>query len=416
VIKSRTYPTSLRGIRRVLASFSTFHSRSARRRHMAAGVMLFGLGLSLVSPTVSAAATGDTLSPATTIAPASGSTAAPKPMYAMYYLWWSQQHWKDKLGPNYPYTQSPLPLPSSLGANGCTPVSKYQGNHLVDVPTSIAAYNQDDPKVIEQDVRNAAKAGLRGFLANWAGTGDPNQTVSSVSYSKRLQYLVDATHKVNAEGTPFKLWIAYKASDSILSDAHISGDLTYLARQYGNDSAFDHTFSSRLMLIWQGSRKYGLSHIQTISRQFRGSFFFVGDENWNTWGDGRASYLDGDSYYWSSQDPYQNPQSFSQVQKLAAMVRQGPANPDGSVKLWFAPVAPGFDTIVNGTGNTCVPRTGPNGTSTLQTLFTGNTASNPDGWTLISWNEVAENTFVMPLQRWGWRELTTLSHLLGGSL
>lgn len=347
---------------------------------------------------------------------ATPATALAKPVYAVYYLWWSQKHWHDKLGSAYPYAQSPLPLPATLGANGCSPVSRYSGNHLVDVPTSIASYNQDNPAVVEQDVRNAARAGIRGFLANWAGTGDPNQTVTSVTYTKRLQYLVDATNKVNAEGIPFKLWIAYKSSETLLSDAHISGDLTYLLKQYGHSPAFDHSYSSRIMLIWQGSRKYGLSHIQTISNQFRKSFFLVGDESWKTWGDGRANYFDGDSYYWSSQDPYRNPQSFQQVQNLAALVRKGPANPGGGAKLWFAPLAPGFDTIVNGTGNTCVPRIGADGTSTLANLYKGNSASNPDGWTLISWNEVAENTFVMPLQRWGWRELTTLSHLIGGSL
>ena len=61
-------------------------------------------------------------------------------------------------------------------------------------------------------------------------------------------------------------------------------------------------------------------------------------------------------------------------------------------------------------------RIAPDGSSTLANLYNGNSAAHPDGWTLISWNEVAEASFVMPLQQWGWRELTTLSHLIGGSL
>jgi len=373
------------------------------------------VGLHLLSVTLMATAPSTALTASAAAAPAPATSPAP-PMYAFYYLWWSQLHWKDKLGPNYPITRSPLPLPASMDANGCNPVNLFAGNHLVDVPTSISAYNQDSPAVIEQDVRNAIKAGLKGFIANWVGTGHPNQTLNSITYSKRLQYLVDAVHKVNAEGVPFKLWISYKASASMLSDAQISGDLTYLARQYGQDSAFDHSHSPRIMLIWQGSRKYSLSRIQTISNQFRKSFFLLGDENWTTWGDGRASHLDGNSYYWSSQDPYKNPQSFSQIRNLATMVRNGPLNPDGSKKLWFAPLAPGFDTIINGTGSKCVPRVGPNGTSTLANLYNGNKASNPDGWTLISWNEIAEATHIVPLQRWGWRELTSLSRLVGGSL
>ena len=35
--------------------------------------------------------------------------ATSKPVYAYYYLWWSTKHWQDKLGPNYPYSASPLP-------------------------------------------------------------------------------------------------------------------------------------------------------------------------------------------------------------------------------------------------------------------------------------------------------------------
>jgi hypothetical protein len=339
-----------------------------------------------------------------------------KPVFAMYYLWWSQKHWKDKLGSSYPYAQSPLPLRATLDANGCDPKSLTSGNHLIDVPKSLDAYDQDNPAVIERDVRTAAKAGIRGFIANWIGTGDPNQTVSSISYSKRLQYLVDAVIKVRKEGVPFKLWISYKASDNVLSDAHISGDLTYLARQYGSSGAFDHSYSKRIMLIWQGSRKYGLSHIKAISNKFRDSFVLLGDENPSTWTADRAKYLDGAMWYWAAQDPWSNPQSFSQVQKMAATVRSGPKNPDGTRKFWFAPLTPGFNTILNRSGSTCVPRTGPSGQSTLKAIYTGNSSSNPDGWTLLTWNEVAENTHVMPLRRWGLRELKVLSGLIGGSL
>ena len=316
---------------------------STGRGHLKRMALLAIVGVNLLGATLLGA-------PANTALGAPAATSPAKPVYAFYYLWWSQMHWHDKLGSAYPYSQSPLPLPATLGADGFNPVSRYAGNHLIDVPTSLASYDQDNPAVVEQDVRNAARAGISGFLANWVGTGDPNQTVTSISYSKRLQYLVDATNKVNSEGIPFKLWVDLKASDTILSDAHISGDLTYLVRQYAKCPAFDHSYSNRIMLIWQGSRKYGLSHIQTITKQFRNSFFVVGDETSKTWGDGRASYLDGDSYYWSSQDPYKNPQSFSQLQTLATAVRSGPANPDGSAKLWFAPFAPGYDSIVSAPG------------------------------------------------------------------
>jgi hypothetical protein len=47
-------------------------------------------------------------------------------------------------------------------------------------------------------------------------------------------------------------------------------------------------------------------------------------------------------------------------------------------------------------------------------LWSGNNASNPNGWTLISWNEIAENTHVQPLTKWGNRYLEVLADLIAG--
>jgi hypothetical protein len=137
----------------------------------------------------------------------------------------------------------------------------------------------------------------------------------------------------------------------------------------------------------------------------------IGDESWKTWTPERAASLDASTYYWSSQDPYNNPASFSQIQQLAAMVRGSGTNPDGSAKRWFAPFAPGYDSKLLG-GSTCVPR---NGLNTMQRLYNGNAASNPDGWVFISWNEIAESTYVVPLERYGRAYLDGLHALLTGS-
>jgi hypothetical protein len=257
-------------------------------------------------------------------------------------------------------------------------------------------FGQDDPGRILQDVRTAASAGLSGFIVNWAGTGQPNQTKNDVSYSERLDILVQSVNQVNAEGTPFKLWISYKASSTIRSLDWINGDLTYLINAYAGNPAFD-TRSGRPVMIWTGSKKYSVSTIAAVSAQFRDNFFLMGDEGRDTWGDGRAASLDGNAYYWSTQSPYTNSSSFNQIAELAAMVRSTP-NPDGSQKLWFSPLIVGYDSTLNG-GSTCIPR---NNGATLRAVFEGNSASKPDGWAFISWNEIAENTHIEPtLQRWG---------------
>jgi hypothetical protein len=327
-------------------------------------------------------------------------------IYAYYYLWWSTRHWHDELGPNYPYKRRPLPLPATLSRGGCNAVSKYKGNQLIDVP-SRRLFTQDNPEAIRYDVRRAAQAGLAGFLVNWHGTGEAIQQPDDISFSRRLESVIGAVHDINADGFDFKLWLNYKASSEERSTTEIMNDLGYIKQRYGTDPAWDHHYSDRIMLAWGGSRKYPTETIQAVSTRFRSTFFFVGDENWKTWDDVRAAFLDGDQYYWSSQNPYSNPDSFEQLAELARLVRQSPDNLDGSKKLWFSPLAPGYNSELL-RGGSCVPRRDG---QTLRRLFAGNSASEPDGWVLISWNEIAEGTYVRPLRRWADHYLRVLQEL-----
>jgi hypothetical protein len=49
----------------------------------------------------------------------------------------------------------------------------------------------------------------------------------------------------------------------------------------------------------------------------------------------------------------------------------------------------------------------------MAALLDGNARSNPDDWVLISWNEIAEGTYVEPLQRWGTTYLDHVTRLAG---
>ena len=332
------------------------------------------------------------------------TTAAKPPVFAYYYLWWSANHWKSALGPNYPITASPLPLPATLDSTGCGAKSRYVGNTLTDVPSRI--YSQDDAGFIEADVRQAASAGLTGFLVNWIGTGTASQSATSNPYSRRLQVLVNAVHKVNAAGVPFKLWLSYKASAKVLPASYISNDLAYFARAYGSDPAFDRTQSPKVTMIWQGSRKYPASTLSSVGTPLRSKLRILGDET--TWYASRAPFLDGNAYYWSSQNPYSNPQSFQQLAKLAAAVRASSANTDGTPKVWVAPITPGYNKQLAG-GSACVPRRGG---QTVKTLYTGNGATHPNAFGLISWNEISEGSYIDPMTRYGYQDLNALSSLI----
>jgi len=72
----------------------------------------------------------------------------------------------------------------------------------------------------------------------------------------------------------------------------------------------------------------------------------------------------------------------------------------------------GFNTAALAGGSTCIPR---NNGETIQRLYDGNKASNPDGWFFISWNEYFENTYLEPSARDGSRALDVLHSIIANS-
>jgi hypothetical protein len=319
-----------------------------------------------------------------------------KPVYAYYYLWWSSNHWKNKLGSNYPYSASPLPLPAKTDANGCSAVSNYAGNQLLDVPTKLVS--QDAPGAIEADIRTAKSAGITGFWLNWNGNGATTQTRTSVTYTPRLAEAFAASARVGG----FKNWVSYKAA-SMPSAAYIINDLNFLYNQFKNEPAWER-IDGKPVVTFTGSRKYSDADVLKISNAVRDRIFLVGDETRSKLTSTRIAMFDAITYYWSTQDPYGNPQSFSQIKEMGDKVH-------AAGKRWYAPLNPGYNSSLLD-GGTCIPR--KNG-DTLRALWKGNLASKPDGWGMISWNEIAENTHIRPMQKWGSTYLNVLSSLIGGS-
>ena len=333
-------------------------------------------------------------------APPIPATAGGQRGFAYYYLWWSDQHWHDKLGPAYPYSTSPLPLPASLDSAGCSPRSLYTGNQLTDVPAALDS--QDSSGAIEEDMRQAASSGLTGFLVNWRGTGSASQSVSSVGYNERLAESFASANRLRASGIPFDLWVSYEAAASPLSASYITADINWLAGQFASNQAWDRSYGKPL-LVWTGSRKYSTDVVRQVSAAVRNRVFLVGDESQATLDPTRLALFDGISYYWSSQDPYANPQSFDQLAAMASQIHS-------AGKPWFAPLTPGYDTVLLG-GSTCVPR---NGGQTMRDVFAGNSRSRPQAWIVISWNEIAENTYLKPMRRYGSGYAELAGSLLAG--
>ncbi len=319
-----------------------------------------------------------------------------KPVYAYYYLWWSTQHWKDKLGSNYPYSASPLPLPARTDADGCNAVSNYSGNQLLDVPTQLVS--QDDPGAIEADIRTAKGAGITGFWLNWVGNGTTSQTRTTVTYTRRLSEAFAASVRVGG----FKNWVSYKVA-STPSTTYIINDLNFLYREFQNEPGWER-IDGKPVVTFTGSRKYSDADVLRVSNAVRDRIFLVGDETRTTLTTARIAMFDAITYYWSSQDPFGNPQSFNQIKEMGDKVH-------AAGKRWYAPLNPGYNSKLLD-GGTCIPRR--NG-DTIRSLWNGNAGSNPDGWGFISWNEIAENTHIKPLQKWGTSSLNVLASLIGAA-
>jgi hypothetical protein len=332
---------------------------------------------------------------------AGGPPAGKPPVYVHYYLWWTPQHWSDKLGPSYPMSASPLPLPGTLGPDGCSASANYSGATITDIPTE-GLYDQNDPSTFDRHIATAAAAGVRGFTVSWQGTGSATQDPSSSGYNKRLDLLVGRVNAYNAtHAVPFNLALGLSAFGNYSRpSSEVLGDLAYFSARYGSNPAFSNQFSPKPLAMILASRKYTGSQVADLGNAFGSKLFLISDDTNNSWG-AQQQYFSGASWYWSSQNPYSNPQSGSQVQALGNQVHAGH-------KLWFAPFAPGFNDQLLGHPS-CTPR---DGSSTLARIWSMNQQSRPDAWFGISWNEFVENTYLQPSKAFGSQQLDTLRQLI----
>jgi hypothetical protein len=322
-------------------------------------------------------------------------------VYLHYYLWWTPQHWRDKLGPAYPLDASPLPLPGTADASGCNPRAAYRGASILDLPTE-GPYNQQLAETSDRHIAQAAGAGVRGFLASWKSTGDPGQEPTSSGYNQRLDLLVSRVEAYNrSHSRAFGLVLAMAAFGDYRRPAGaVINDLRYFAARYGAAPSFNNAFSKKPVVMWLDSRKFAAETVKQVSAAVADSVYLVGDETAKSW-TRDAPYLEGTSYYWSTESP-DNRNAQVTLTDLADQVR-------AAGKTWFAPFVPGYDNKL--AGGSCVPR---NGTGTLNRLWAINAASRPDGWFGISWNEFVENTYLEPTVTYGSTYLDELKRLIAG--
>ncbi len=353
----------------------------------------------------------------TSVVPSPGQTGAPSgsaptvaaspadgpatTIYLHYYLWWTAGHWRDKLGSSYPIGTDPAPSPGSMDANGCNPRADFPGATIVDLPVE-GLYDQELAATFDRHIETAAAAGITGFLVSWLGTGTAQQDPQAAGYNRRLDLLVQRVDAFNANRTvKFRLGLAFASFGNYSRPADaVINDLRYFVQRYGADPAFANRFSSKPIVMWLDSRKYALSSVAAVSAAIEPVAYLLGDETSGSWSRD-APYLDGTSYYWSSENPTTNSGAGAQIAALGSQLR-------AAGKRWFAPFIAGYNKQL--LGGTCVPR---NGTGTLEQIWKVNAASRPDAWFGISWNEFVENTYLEPSLRYGSTYLDAIRRLAG---
>jgi hypothetical protein len=246
-------------------------------------------------------------------------------------------------------------------------------------------------------------AGIRGFTVSWKGTGSPLQDPSSSGYNRRLDLLINRVNAYNAtHRVPFNLVLGLSSfGEYSRPSSEILADLGYFAGRYATNPAFANQFTAKPLVMILASRHYTGSQVPDLANVFGSKLFLISDSTQKTWAS-QQQYFSGASWYWSSQNPWSNPQSGSHVQDLGIQVH-------AAHKLWFAPFAPGFNNEL--AGHSCVPR---NGISTLTKIWSMNRQSHPDAWFGISWNEMVEHTYVQPTRAFGTQQLDALRLLIAG--
>ena len=344
-------------------------------------------------------------SPATSPSPPATplpSSSAPKTVvYLYYYLWWTPEHWLQKLGAQYPSGSAHLPLPGRTNAQACNPTTNFAGASIVDIPQQ-GLYNQSQASSYEIQIEEAEQAGVTGFLASWQGTGTEHQNTKSSGYDQRLALLVQAVDTYNAShpAAPFYLGLAFSAfGDYTRPASEIIADLDYFDRTYAHNPAFRNPFSSRPIVVFMDSRKFALTTVAAVWNAENSGEYLVGDETPDSWSRDQA-YLNASTYYWSSEDPWTNHSAQADVTSLGEQVHS-------AGKKWFAPFIPGYDKQL--AGGSCVPR---DGVATLDKVWSINSASTPQAWFGISWNEFVENTYLQPSVAYGSTYLNELRRLI----
>jgi hypothetical protein len=275
----------------------------------------------------------------------------PIPNLAYYYIWYTESSW-DRAKSDYP---------------------------------QLGRYSSDDRSVMEQHVKWAQEAGIKGFIVSWKSTPTLN---------RRLEMLMDVAAKAN-----FSLWIIYQGLDfdrKPLPVSQVDQDFQYFVDNYADNPVFK--MYDKPVVIWSGTWEFSPSDVSRVTSGYRKQLYILASERNVDGYISLANAVDGDAYYWSSVDPVNQTDYQKKLNEMSAAVHDNHG-------LWIAPAAPGFDARLLD-GKRLIER--DNG-QTFRTELAVALRSSPDAIGIISWNEFSENSQIEPSVNYGTTALDVLS-------
>ena len=242
---------------------------------------------------------------------------------------------------------------------------------------------------MREHVRMAKRSGIVGFIVSWKHTPQ---------LDARLTKLVRV-----AEEESFKLAITYEGLNfdrDPLPVEQVAEGLDWFANDLASSPTFD--LFGKPVVIWTGTEQLGVEELERTTAPRRSRLTLLASEKSEEGYMRVAHAFDGDSYYWSSADPFNESANLKRLQQLSEAVHDQHG-------LWFAPAAPGFDARLVG-GTRVIDRKG--GEALRRSLGTALQTS-PNAVAIISWNEFSENTHIEPSQTYGATALNVLRDIAG---
>ena len=331
---------------------------SGRRRP---GAKLFACALAAASLTAALAVPAVARTGATAVpmpvdhaAGAEGDAASTIPLFAYYYIWFSQNSWAR--------AKKDLPL--------------------------VGTYSSSDPGVIRHQIEQAKSAGITGFIVSWKDTPLNDQ---------RLELLMRVAAQEH-----FKLAMIYQGLDfsrKPLPVSEVAADFAAFRDKFAASPVF-YRINGKPLTIWSGTWAFSYAQVARVTGAVRPRLLVLSTEKDVAGFQRIASVTDGDAYYWSSVNPATNSGYQAKLDQMSQAIHQ-------AGKYWIAPFAPGFDARMVG-GQRAVPR---NNGQTLRTEYAAAMRSSPNMLGLISWNEFSENSYVEPSRDYGYQSLDVLKQL-----